>query len=141
MKYDYPHIPFTKHPELFIEIMKLGKKLIDLHLFESNELDVSSVKYEGQRDDHVISNPTYDEGEQRVYINKTHYFEGVEPEVWAYHIGGYQVMHKYLKDRKGRKMDDPRHYIHIATALAKTIEIQAEIDEIYPEVEKDVIEF
>jgi hypothetical protein len=50
-------------------------------------------------------------------------------------------MHKYLKDRKGRKMDDPRHYIHIAIALAKAIEIQAEIDEIYPEVEEDVIEF
>ena len=50
-------------------------------------------------------------------------------------------MDKYLKDRKGRKMDDPRHYIRIATALARTIEIQAEIDELYPEVEKEVIEF
>lgn len=50
-------------------------------------------------------------------------------------------MNNYLKDRKGRKMDDPRHYIHIATALQKTIEIQEEIDVIYPEVEKDVIDF
>jgi len=61
--------------------------------------------------------------------------------VWEYQIGGYQVMDKFLKDRKGRKMDDPRHYIRIATTLAKTIEIQAEIDKIYPDVEKDVIEF
>jgi hypothetical protein len=61
--------------------------------------------------------------------------------VWEYQIGGYQVMDKYLKDRKGRKMDDPRHYIHIATAIAKTIEIQEEIDALYPEVEKDVIAF
>jgi len=51
------------------------------------------------------------------------------------------VMDKYLKDRKGWRMDDPRHYIHIATALEKTIEIQAEIDALYPEVEKDLIEF
>jgi hypothetical protein len=38
-------------------------------------------------------------------------------------------------------MDDPRHYIHIASTISKTIEIQEEIDAIYPEVEKDLIEF
>jgi hypothetical protein len=26
----------------------------------------------------------------------------VPPEIWAFHIGGYEVLHKYLKDRKGR---------------------------------------
>jgi hypothetical protein len=51
------------------------------------------------------------------------------------------VLYKYLKDQKGRKMDDPRHYIHIATALEMTIVIQEEIDVLYPEVEKDVIDF
>jgi hypothetical protein len=85
--------------------------------------------------------PRYVADEKRIYINTSHYFEDIEPEVWGYQIGGYHVMDKYLKDRKGRRMDDPRHTIHIATALAKTIEIQREIDAIYPEVEKDVIEF
>ena len=33
----------------------------------------------------------------RVYIDKTQYFEGVEPEVWEFHIGGYQVPEKWLK--------------------------------------------
>jgi len=141
LQVDFPRVPFTKNYSLFIEIGKLGKRLIDLHLLNSSELDQTSIKYQGHGDDHIIIKPTYVESEQRIYINKIHYFEGIEPEVWDYRIGGYQVMHKYLKDRKGRKMDDPRHYIHIATALAKTIEIQAEIDEIYPEVEKDVIEF
>jgi hypothetical protein len=37
----------------------------------------------------------------------THSFEGVAAEVWEYQIGGYQVQHKYLKDRKGGKMDNP----------------------------------
>ena len=138
---DYPRIPFTKNQELFMAAASLGRRLANLHLLKSNELDQTTVKYQGQGDDHSIGKPTYNEGEQRVYINKTHYFEGVAPEVWAYQIGGYQVMDKYLKDRRGRRMDDPRHYIHIATALEKTIEIQAEIDELYPEVEKDVIAF
>jgi len=28
--------------------------------------------------------------------------EGIAPEVWNYHIGGYQVLNKYLQDAKGR---------------------------------------
>ena len=141
LKSDFPRIPFTANQEVFQSMAALGKRLIDLHLLKSPELNQPTVKYQGQGDDHVIERPRFDADEKRVYINKTHYFEGVEPEVWEYQIGGYQVMDKYLKDRKGRKMDDPRHYIQIATALAKTIEIQAEIDDIYPEVEKDLIEF
>lgn len=141
LKYDFPRIPFTNNFDLFQSIAFLGKKLIDLHLLKSPELEHPTVKYQGQGDDHSIAKPVYNKQEKRVYINSSHYFEGVESEVWKYQIGGYQVMDKYLKDRKGRPMDDPRHYIHIATALAKTIEIQQEIDAIYPEVEKDVIEF
>ena len=119
----------------------MGRRLANLHLLKSHELDQPTVKYQGQGDDHSIGKPVYKAEEQRVHINKTHYFEGVTPEVWAYQIGGYQVLDKYLKDRRGRRMDDPRRYLHIATALAKTIEIQAEIDALYPEVEQDVIEF
>lgn len=141
LRSDFPRIPFTANYEIFKSVAALGQRLIALHLLKSPELDNPTVKYQGQGDDHVIERPRYIADEQRVYINKMHYFEGVEPEVWQYQIGGYQVMDKYLKDRKGRKMDDPRHYIRIATALAKTIEIQAEIDVIYPEVEKEVIEF
>jgi len=61
--------------------------------------------------------------------------------VWNYHIGGYQVLRKYLKDRKGRIMDEAPRYCKIATALAKTIEIQKQIDNIYPEVEEELVQF
>lgn len=141
LRVDFPRIPFTANNEIFKSLNTLGRRLIDLHLLKSSELDQPTVKYQGHGDDHTISKLRYVEDEKRVYVNPTHYFEGVEPEVWQYQIGGYQVLDKYLKDRKGRKMDDPRHYIRMATALAKTIEIQAEIDAIYPEVEKEVIDF
>jgi len=49
-------------------------------------------------------------------------------------------LQKYLKDRKGRLMDEAPRYCRIVTALSKTIEIQKEIDEIYPEIEKNLIE-
>ena len=67
----------------------------------------------------------------RVWINKTQYFDNVPPEVWSYHIGGYQVCQKWLKDRKGRQLsyDDLTHYQGIVAALARTIELQTAIDE------------
>ena len=69
------------------------------------------------------------------------FFEGVTSEVWNYYIGGYQVLHKYLKDRKNRMMDDAPRYCRIVTALYKTIEIQKQIDNIYPEIEKNLVRF
>ncbi|MBM4466156.1 MAG: hypothetical protein FJ014_11490 [Chloroflexi bacterium] len=66
----------------------------------------------------------------RVYINKTQYFEGIEPEVWEFQIGGYQVLHKWLTDRKGRKLtfDDLFHWQKIVVALKETMRLMGEID-------------
>ena len=41
----------------------------------------------------------YDEYNQRVFINKEQYFEGISKGVWNYRIGAYQVMYKYMKVR------------------------------------------
>jgi predicted helicase len=62
------------------------------------------------------------------------YFEGVPPEVWNFHIGGYQVCEKWLKDRRGRTLtyDDLEHYCKVVTALSETIRLMAEIDEEIP---------
>jgi hypothetical protein len=50
--------------------------------------------------------------------------------VWNFHIGGYQVCEKWLKDRKGRQLSaaDIAHYQKIVVALAETIRLMAEID-------------
>ena len=92
-------------------------------------------KYHGKEDNDYIQKITYNEKEKRIYINKEKYFDGVESEYWNYHIGGYQVLQKYLKDRKGRILDDPRYYCRIVTAIHHTIELQRKIDEIYEGVE------
>ena len=66
----------------------------------------------------------------RVYINKTQYFEGVTREVWEFHVGGYQVCQKWLKDRKGRLLSnsDKRHYQRVVAALAETIDVMQQVD-------------
>ena len=74
--------------------------------------------------------PGADGAPGRVWINSAQYFEGVPPEVLHFHVGGYQVCHKWLKDRKGRQLsyDDLTHYQRIVAALAETLRIQSEID-------------
>jgi hypothetical protein len=69
-----------------------------------------------------------------VCINKTQYFEGIDPDVSGFQIGGYQMLHKWLKDRKGRKLsfDDLFHYQKIVVALKETMRLTAEIDELIP---------
>ena len=59
-------------------------------------------------------------------------FEGVPEEVWDFYIGGYQVCHKWLKDRKGRRLsgEDVAQYQRIIVALNETIRIMGEIDEV-----------
>ena len=54
-------------------------------------------------------------------------------EVWDFHIGGYQVISKYLKSRKGRTLtlDEMDHVGHVADALAFTIAQMQAIDVAY----------
>jgi hypothetical protein len=51
---------------------------------------------------------------------------------WNYHIGSYQVLEKFLKDRKGRtlNLDEIQRYLKIIFSISSTLEIQKEIDKI-----------
>ncbi len=73
------------------------------------------------------------EAAQKLCINKDQCFEGISKEVWEYRIGAYQVMEKYLKDRKGRKLslDEINHYMKIAKATHLTIELQEKVNQVY----------
>ncbi|MCD6384865.1 N-6 DNA methylase [Candidatus Sumerlaeota bacterium] len=141
LKIDFPRVPFTASYRTFKKLCNLGKELANLHLLKSTALERPVARFRGKGDNDRIEKVVYKEDEKRVYINKDKYFEGIAPEVWNYHIGGYQVLRKYLRDRKGRALEDSPHFCRIVTALSKTIAIQKKIDEIYPQIEKELIEF
>lgn len=67
-----------------------------------------------------------------VWVNPSQGFEGVPEDVWNFHIGGYQVCEKWLKDRRGRRLsaEDIEHYQKVVVALGETIRIMGEIDEV-----------
>ncbi len=141
LKTDFPRVPFTKSLKLFLEMGKYGKALVELHLLKSAELDPPMARFQG-KGDHRVEKPRYDEGEHRVHINTSQYFEGIEKEVWEYQIGGYQVLEKWMKDRKKRvlSLEEIQHYCRVATALKRTIAVQERIDLSYPQVEMKTID-
>ena len=141
LKIDFPRVPFTTDYKVFSTMADYGQQLSDLHLMRSDLLNKPIAKYQGSGDNDKIEKIIYSEEEQRIYINKEKYFDNVSSELWNYQIGGYQVLQKYLKDRKDRNMEDPGYYCRIVTAIDKTIALQNRIDKIYNDVEKGLIEF
>jgi predicted helicase len=137
LKIDFPRLPLTSDLGLFRALAEKGEELVALHLMESPTLHQPIAKFPVRGSNEVEKVRYAEPAEGRpglVYINKTQYFEGVQPEVWEFHIGGYQVLEKWLKDRKGRTLsyDDVSHYGKIVVALKETIRLMGEIDAIIP---------
>jgi len=140
LKIDFPKIPFTSDYKLFKHVLELGKELGRLHLLESPLLNKTSSRFESKNGAET-ENPRYNEKEEKLYINKNQYFTNVSPELWSYFIGGYQVLYKWLKDRKGKSLssEEINHYIKVIEALKQTIKIQSRIDQIYPVLENELL--
>lgn len=135
LKIDFPRVPLTSNDQLFKDLGAKGQALVDLHLMKSKKLNKLITKMSGDGDN-AVTEVTYKPAELRIYINKTRYFEGIAPEVWEFKIGGYQVLDKWLKDRKKAKrtlsFDDVLHYQKVVVALKETMQLMVEIDLLIP---------
>jgi predicted helicase len=133
LKIDFPRLPLTSNVDLFWVLCALGDELVRMHLLEG---DVPLITSYPERGNDRVENVRYTDpipgsAQGRVYINNTQYFDGVPPEVWAFHVGGYQVCQKWLKDRKGRTLtfNEIEHYQKTVAALNATIRLMDEIDD------------
>jgi predicted helicase len=137
LKIDFPRLPLTSNPELFRSLCAFGSELVGLHLMEQHAPPVASFPVKGDNIIEVVryTEPGQGADEGRVWINKEQYFDNVSPEIWNFHVGGYQVCQKWLKDRKGRKLtyDDLAHYQRIVSALAETIRLMSDVDAVIDE--------
>ena len=99
---------------------------MELHLLKHPSLGETGVGFTESGSDEV-EKVYYDENSERVWINKKQYFDGISKEVWEYRIGAYQVMEKYLKDRKKEKqklsLEEIEHYMRVAKAIARMEEV------------------
>ncbi len=140
LKTDFPRLPLTGNLDLFRELARLGSEMSALHLLDSPKLSklITTVLVRGPLQVEKVS---YSNETVWLDTTKTKGFQGVSEEVWNYHIGGYQVCEKWLKDRqtKGGKNPHPgrvltdediEHYQKIIVAISETICIMGEIDEV-----------
>ncbi len=131
LKIDFPRIPFCEDKGIFGDLSELGQRLIDLHLLKV-EFDKNIVSFPVSKPDLNVTKVEYKNNQ--VWFNDTTYFDNVPQNVWDYYIGGYQVLDKWLKERKKHNYtlcgEDLRHFIKVCNVLAETIEIQGKIDEL-----------
>lgn len=144
LRSDFPRIPLPPEMATFRTLAALGERLVALHLLRDPALAQGGPAYPVSGD-HVVEKVRYEPPAQdsahpstssgrtesgRVWINATQHFDGIDPDTFAFRIGGYQVLEKWLKDRKGRALtiDDIAHYRKIAVALARTRALMREVD-------------
>lgn len=128
LKIDFPRIPFVGDRKTFEALAALGWVLVQAHLLKDIPAQ-PQVDITRGRD--LVEKPTYNAPEQRLYINPQQYFAPVPADVWNFHIGGYQVLDKYLKSRKGRELslDEKENIINVVRVLRFTIDQMQRIDE------------
>jgi predicted helicase len=113
LKIDFPRVPIPRTSGLFRDLARLGDELVALHLMESHKLHNFMTSYTGPKNPEVErvgwSGDTVwlDATATRkghIATPGTIGFRGVPEAVWDFHIGGYRVCEKWLKDRKGRDL-------------------------------------
>jgi predicted helicase len=138
---DFPRIPFAESKKIFDKLSKLGWDLIQSHLMKREFLDSrlrgndfkGLGEYTGTGDNYVVK-PEYIKDKKtnhwKVQINPAQYFDNIPEDVYNFYIGGYQVLIKYLKDRKGRilTLDEIENVENIVKVLRFTIDQMKEID-------------
>lgn len=149
LRIDFPRIPLTSDANLVGTLAGLGADLVALHLLEDDyraaswrtsnlkprgPLQTPITQFDGSGAAEIAKGyPKYLDGS--VFINTSRSFSGVPEEVWNFHVGGYQVCEKWLKDRRGRMLSDEdiTHYQCILIALNETIRLMGEIDAVIEE--------
>ncbi|MCX5888469.1 MAG: N-6 DNA methylase [Deltaproteobacteria bacterium] len=127
LKIDFPRIPFVDDRPTFEKLSALGWQLVQAHLLKEIP---ATPQVEITKGSDLVVKPIYNPKEQRLYLNPQQYFAPVPEDVWNFHIGGYQVLDKYLKSRKGRQLslDEIENVLNVVKVLRFTIDRMQEID-------------
>ncbi|MBM2816753.1 MAG: methyltransferase/helicase, partial [Ignavibacteria bacterium] len=131
LKIDFPRIPFSDNENKFQELSKIGEKLINAHLLKEIPTEITCPLL-GGGNNFKVEAINFDKG--KVWFNNERYFDNVPEDVWKFFIGGYQVLDKWLKERKKHEIiletKDWRHFQNIINIITFTIKTMQRIDEL-----------
>lgn len=136
---DFPRVPIINEPEdvrdedaffvseeLFWKYVSAGEKLRELHLLQIKAPAALSIE-PNTPDNMEIGAVKYKDGELLLNANKR--LKGIPADVWAYQIGGYQVLDKWFKEHRGEALtiENFTHIENVVGLLAETVKIQEEL--------------
>jgi hypothetical protein len=150
LRTDFPRIPIPSSRNVFDSLAKLGGELSAWHLLEHPDVStivvgsprsVGDVAWFGtdfsltkvaEKSRELAELQGTNDKEGKVFVNSTSGFTNVHQSIWQHTIGGYQVLHKWLDDRRkaGRKLsqDDITHWLRIYAALQATQKLMLQVD-------------
>lgn len=132
---DFPIIPFPNDQLSFEKLSAIGWDLAQVHIFHKAPTK-PAIQFP-KKGDNIVGDLAYDASTQKLFVNKTQFFYPVLPAVWQFCIGGYQVLEKFLKYRKGRELslDENENLVSAIKAIEYTIDAMAEIEAAWRDVE------
>ncbi|MBN1471927.1 MAG: N-6 DNA methylase [Syntrophaceae bacterium] len=140
LQIDYPKIPFTADFKLFRTLSDIGKKLVELHLLTAKELSTPLIKFNGKGKSKV-SEIDFKEIDEQLYINETQFFSGISKAMWEWEVGKNKPIQRWIKNSKDKELglNESIEFGKICSAIKLTFDKQAEVDEHYEDILKDVI--
>ncbi len=136
LKNDFPRVPLPDDWDIFTRVAAAGTTLVGLHMsWASAGQSPAACRLVGARVERI----QYDANSRRVMINDGFDIKGISPAAWAFKIGNYPVLHKWLRGRKGSLLsrEDVVTFASIAEAIDKTLDVMTSLDALIPLYEPD----
>jgi predicted helicase len=135
IKNDFPRIPPLANPDLRRNLACVGKRLIRSQLLRE-DIPETSYPFNGTTGEEIKTPQLVD---SRLYVSASGYFSGVTPEMFEFHLAGYQVCKNWASagnksgiQRKGSRLtrEAAQSYRQVLFAIQETITARLLIDQI-----------
>ncbi len=96
LKSNYPKVPFPTDLNHFETYRLKGETLRTIHLDDSTQDTTSNFTAKSN----TISKVSFDPTDNKLYFNKTSYFDNITNDMWNFKIGASQPLKNWLEARK-----------------------------------------
>jgi hypothetical protein len=129
LKIDFPRVPLISSPDLFNDLAVLGEEIIKVQLNTEFRSSDSKISFEGKPGT-VIGKTRRNLDSLFLDVDQVNRFVGLSEDVWEFNYGGYQVLSKWLKDRRGDVLTDEmvKTFLSISDRLSRSITLMSQID-------------
>ena len=128
LRRDFPRIPLPLSSEMFTELVAIGQRIDAIYT-------ASTPTSENQLPSLVGIRPKVERASwanSHVWLDDSHEsgFKGVDQESWDMRVGGYQILDRWLKQRKGQTLSEVqcRDFATLVTRMRKLGELVAQVE-------------